>query len=51
MELGDGETLYGLCKRHLGNGARWIEVLELNGWSERDAMRLRAGQRVKLPVR
>ena len=49
--LAPGETLYGLCKKHLGDGARWREVAKLNGWSETEAGHLSAGQRVKLPIR
>ncbi len=38
-----------LARKHLGDGARVSEILQLNGWSEADARRLLAGQKVKLP--
>lgn len=50
VTLGKGETLIHLAKRHLGDGRRFSELLELNGWSDADARRLRAGQAVKIPV-
>lgn len=50
VELGKGETLIHLAKRHLGDGRRYAEILALNGWSDADARRLRAGQAVKIPV-
>ncbi len=48
--LGRGETLYGLCRSQLGDGSRWKEVAQLNGWSEAQASNLSVGTRVKLPV-
>ena len=51
VTLHQGHTLYGLCREHLGSGARWKEVASLNGWSEAQASNLRAGQKVKLPRR
>lgn len=50
VELGRGETLMQLAKRHLGSSGRYREILERNGWSEADAKRLRAGQLVKIPT-
>lgn len=47
--LGENETVYDLARKHLGSGARWPEILKLNGWTEREARRLRAGTQVKLP--
>lgn len=51
VTLARGQTLYSLCKAELGSGGRWHEVARLNGWSEAQAGRLPAGQKVKLPVR
>ena len=51
ITLAAGETLYGLCQRHLGEGQRWKEVAALNGWSQARVAKLPAGQEVKLPVR
>ncbi len=47
--LGEGQSLMHLARKHLGDGARVSEILQLNGWSEADARRLLAGQKVKLP--
>jgi hypothetical protein len=49
VELADGQTLVQLARKHLGNGNRFPEILELNGWTEADSRRLRAGQKVKIP--
>ena len=48
--LADGQTLYGLCQAHLGNGNRWREIAAFNGWSEDQAQLLPVGQRVKFPI-
>ena len=48
--LGKGGTLIHLAKRHLGDGRRFPELLQWNGWSDADARRLRAGQVVRIPV-
>ena len=49
VELGANQTLIHLARKHLGNGNRFREILELNGWTENDARRLREGQQVKIP--
>jgi len=51
VTLRKGQTIYGLARDHLGDGDRWLEILELNGWTEAQAMRLRPGAEVKLPLR
>jgi hypothetical protein len=51
VTLGEGGTLYDLCRTHLGSPARWKEVAAFNGWSEERAGKLPTGQKVKLPVR
>ncbi len=51
VALQEGETLYRLAVRHLGDGKRWREIVRLNGWSERQVSRLRVGTRVELPLR
>jgi len=48
VSLGDGETLIHVARRCLGDGRRYDEVMQWNGWSERDARRLRVGQPVKI---
>ena len=40
-----------MCVDHLGDGNRWREVAELNGWSERETTRLAPGTIVRLPLR
>jgi nucleoid-associated protein YgaU len=50
VELGRGETLIHLAKKYLGDGNRFREILTANGWTERDARRLPAGQAVKVPL-
>ncbi len=49
VTLSGGQTLYGLAQEHLGSGNRWPELLELNQWTEEDALRLPPGTKVKLP--
>lgn len=51
VELGRGETLIHLAKRHLGDGNRFRDILTANGWTENDARRLPAGQLVRVPLR
>jgi len=43
------QTLIDLAKKHLGSGARFNEILQINGWTEADARRLKAGRKVKIP--
>lgn len=50
VRLGARETLMDLAKVHLGSGLRFKEILELNGWTDRDARRLRIGQVVRIPI-
>ena len=49
VRLRAGQTIYGLAREHLGAAARYREILDRNGWSERQAARLPAGTPVKLP--
>lgn len=51
VTLKAGETLYGLCQKHLNRGGAWREVAKLNGWTEAQAGNLPEGQVVKLPQR
>ena len=48
VPLPKDQTLVHVARRHLGDGRRWQELLEWNGWSEADARRLRVGQAVKI---
>jgi nucleoid-associated protein YgaU len=43
------QTLIDLAKKHLGSGARFTEILKINGWTEANARRLKAGRKVKIP--
>jgi len=43
----DGDTLYGIAKRELGNGSLWTKLRDLNGL--RQGQPLRVGARLKLP--
>jgi nucleoid-associated protein YgaU len=43
------QTLIDLAKKYLGSGARFTEILQINGWTEADARRLKAGRKVKIP--
>lgn len=47
--LAPRETLSHLAKRHLGDATRYPEIMQLNGWTERDVLRLRPGREVKIP--
>ena len=49
VTLGDGQTLIHLARKHLGDGNRFRDILAINGWTEADSRRLKAGQRVKIP--
>ena len=48
VPLPDGETLIHVAKRHLGDGRRFVDLLEWNGWSEQDARRLPTGQPIRI---
>lgn len=49
VTLGPRQNLIQLAKKHLGNGNRFREIMELNGWSEADTRRLQPGRKVKIP--
>jgi len=49
VALAKGQTIYALAKAELGDGNRWKEILKLNGWTEAQAAKLRAGTAVRLP--
>lgn len=49
VTLAPRETLTHLAKRHLGDSTRYPEIMRLNGWTERDVLRLRPGREVKIP--
>ena len=49
VTLGPKQTLTHLAKKHLGDGTRYPEIMKLNGWTERDILRLQPGQKVKIP--
>lgn len=49
VTLGQGQTLIHLARKHLGDGNRFREILELNGWSEAESRRLKPGTKVKVP--
>lgn len=51
VALTRGQTVYDLAREELGSAVRWKEILELNGWTEEQAKRLRVGAEVKLPLR
>jgi len=50
VALKRGQTLIHLAKEHLGNGNRFRELLECNGWTEAQARRLPEGTKVRVPV-
>lgn len=50
VRLGEGQSVAGLAREHLGDHTRWREILELNGWTEAEAMRLPVGAKVVMPV-
>ncbi len=50
VELGRHQTLIQLAKQHLGDGNRFREILQLNGWTDSDARRLPTGQKVRIPT-
>jgi nucleoid-associated protein YgaU len=43
------QTLMDLAQKYLGTSRRFKEIMELNGWSDRDARRLKVGTVVKIP--
>lgn len=51
VKLKRGQTLIHVAKEHLGNGNRFRDLLQLNGWTEADARRLPEGASVRVPVR
>jgi nucleoid-associated protein YgaU len=50
VRLASKQTLMDLAKEHLGTSRRFQEIMELNGWSDRDARRLKVGQVVRIPM-
>jgi nucleoid-associated protein YgaU len=49
VTLAEGQTLIHLARKHLGDGNRFREILALNGWTEAESRRLKAGTKVKVP--
>lgn len=49
VQLGPQETLMDVASKHLGSAKRFKEIMTLNGWTDRDARRLKAGTRIKVP--
>lgn len=49
VELGPQETLMDVAAKHLGSAKRFKEIMTLNGFSDRDTRRLKAGTRIKVP--
>ena len=49
VRLGAGQTVMDLARIHLGSDRRYAEILQLNGWTEDAARRLRIGQPVRIP--
>lgn len=49
VELAPRQTLMDLAHKHLGSGLRFKELLTLNGFTEKDARRLKVGQKIKIP--
>ncbi len=50
VKLGRHQTLIHLAKQYLGDGNRFREIMELNGWNEAKTRRLPEGQEVKIPI-
>ena len=46
-----GDSLYGLSRRHLGDGSRWQEIVALNGLTEADIRGLAIGRELRIPIR
>ncbi len=49
VELAPRQTLMDLAHKHLGSGLRFKELLALNGMTEKDARRLKVGQKIRIP--
>lgn len=50
VPLRRGQTLIHLAKEHLGNGNRFRDLLQWNGWTEQQARRLPEGTLVRIRV-
>lgn len=48
VTLGANETLMDLASKHLGTARRFKDIMKWNGWTDRDARRLKAGTKVKI---
>lgn len=48
VALGANETLMDLASKHLGTARRFKDIMKWNGWTDRDARRLKAGTKVKI---
>lgn len=48
VTLGASETLMDLASKHLGTARRFKDIMKWNGWTDRDARRLKAGTKVKI---
>lgn len=48
VKLHKDETLTHLSRKYLGDGRRFAEIMDWNGWSEPDTRKLRDGQDVKI---
>lgn len=49
VTLAANQTITFLAKKYLGNGNRFREILQANGWSEEDVKGLKPGQPVRIP--
>jgi nucleoid-associated protein YgaU len=47
--VGEGETLYGIAVKELGDGSRWREIARKNGIPEGQEGAVQAGRRLQLP--
>ena len=50
FELEAGETLWDLAKRATGDATNWRAIAEANGFTDRDASRVRPGQTITVPL-